>query len=118
MKPFNLNDALAGHPVITRSGVPVKQLKFFDGVSDEFCLYGVIENRVQNFTKTGKYMNCNENHLNDLFMQSVKVEKYINLYKTSELQTGLSLFDTEQEAIKFGKTLQCYYKTIKIDWED
>ena len=41
MKPFNLNDALAGHPVVTRDNRSATQLAFFEGINNKFCVYAV-----------------------------------------------------------------------------
>ncbi len=69
MKKFNLEEALAGKPVVTRDGRKVKELHLFK-TDCEYPLAGVLEhdNDVLMFTKEGvfpKYFR--ENHF-DLFM--------------------------------------------------
>ena len=54
MKPFELQKAIDGEPVVTRGGRPVTQLKFFEGTED-VSVVGVLEGRVQMWRKDGTY---------------------------------------------------------------
>lgn len=55
MKPFNLQEALAGKTVVTRSGKTVTQFAQFSLVQDEYSLYGVIEGRIHRWLRSGEY---------------------------------------------------------------
>ena len=72
MKPFDLEAALAGAPVVTRSGKPVTQLVKFDAIRSPFNLFGVVDGEVYSWGESGGY---------DLFMATVKREGWINIYK-------------------------------------
>lgn len=82
MKPFNLQEALAGKPVVTRQGDPVTQLHKFD-VQGHFSVAGVLSGAVQNWTEQGK-LYTNQEHGYDLFMASEKRTEWIVLWKLSE----------------------------------
>ena len=52
MKPFDLEAALAGAPVITRDGRPVTQLHKFDATTP-LCLVGVVGGEVYSWCLEG-----------------------------------------------------------------
>ena len=56
LKPFDLEKALAGAPVVTRNGKPVEQLVFMDkAAAGEMRLIGVIGEEVVTFTDKGEF---------------------------------------------------------------
>jgi hypothetical protein len=66
MKPFDLEKALAGEPVVTRDGRPVTQLIKFEAiVEDGYVIYGVVNNKIFNFLDSGKYDRTFESHCFD-----------------------------------------------------
>lgn len=67
MKPFNLEAALAGEPVVTRSGCKVKQITLFE-VDNQYNLVGVVGEDIFQFTKEGVFSVGNSHSL-DLFMK-------------------------------------------------
>jgi hypothetical protein len=71
MKPFNLQDALAGKPVITRIGIPIKSLKKADSTYiTVYILKGKIGNSTSYdvFTANGCYWGNHARSNKDLFM--------------------------------------------------
>ena len=54
MKPFNLELALQGHPVITRSGVEVKQFIVWD-IEGEFKLHANVNGIIKIYKTDGKF---------------------------------------------------------------
>lgn len=68
LKPFNLEAALAGEPVVTRDGQEVSQVTLFD-CSGEFPLIAVVNDGVYSFTKQGRHYNCGQPSSLDLFMK-------------------------------------------------
>ena len=66
MKPFDLERALAGEPVVTRDGRPVTQLTLFEGI-EGYCLFGVVDAAVRRWL-IGGYRNYGLNSSEDLFM--------------------------------------------------
>lgn len=77
-KPFDLERALAGDPVVTRGGWPVTQLVKFDA-SDAICpLHGVLGGNIFAWRVDGRYFtDCKFGY--DLFMAPKKRTVWVNL---------------------------------------
>jgi hypothetical protein len=128
MKPFDLEKAKAGQPVITREGLPVKFFSF--QMKNEYPICGyVIENDGQEcvtiWNENGKeYKNSESDY--DLFMTPVKKEGWINVYKdvltgvlkpVSNTVVGGGIHSSKEEAKnKIGKTPDIIQ--AKITWEE
>lgn len=69
MREFNLEKALAGHPVITRDGREVTGLYKFDGITDGYSLFGVLDGVIDGWTCQGMKFSS---HNDQLFMKVVK----------------------------------------------
>jgi hypothetical protein len=118
MKPFDLEKALAGEPVVTRDGQKIIDIHYFKYVKTKFPLVVHIENNssVDHYTIKGKWTEDFENEELDLFMYEPLIEMWVNLYQSgNEISIG-ALYKTEELAkqevyIKDGIT---YIKTIKI----
>jgi hypothetical protein len=78
-KPFNLERALAGDPVVTRDGKPVTQLTLFN-ISGRFPLVGVVDNSNESWTPTGLLCANGQTSCFDLFMAPKKRTVWVNLY--------------------------------------
>jgi hypothetical protein len=78
MKPFNLEAALAGHPVCTRDGRPVTQLVKFDCKYD-YCVFGVLDDAPASWMESGQHT-CDGNNPYDLFMAPVKKTGWVARY--------------------------------------
>jgi len=78
MKPFDLEKAKAGHPIVTRDGRDIE----FIGVSSGSLKYpvcAVFDQSIQTFTRDGLYA-LNEVSQFDLFMAPTKVKRWVNVY--------------------------------------
>lgn len=85
MRPFDLEAAKAGKPVITREGNPVR-LVCFDMQRDQPIL-GLIKNgtgkeEVNSWGSNGSYWHDNSGSGNDLLMAPEEITLWINLYKS------------------------------------
>jgi len=114
MKPFNLEEALAGKPVITRDGRKVTQLTKLDNKND-FCIVGVVDNGIEIWNLKGEYDGFPDSKF-DLFMKTEKKSIWVNVYEyESDISFG-NIFLTKTEAVskinKFNK--DTYIKTIEI----
>jgi hypothetical protein len=89
MKKFDLERALAGDPVITRDGRPVKIAGYNENADHEFCLAGWIGQIVYGWCKDGAYDSKRE-HDNDLFMAPTERKEWIVRY--DKYKTGACLF--------------------------
>jgi hypothetical protein len=115
MKKFNLQEALAGEPVISREGKQVTQLHLFEvNPSSNYSLYGVVDGHVESFTKDGKWDKDSNEGSRDLFMGPDSI--YINIYKliSGDYTIG-SNHNTKEEAAKAALGLEdTYVKTVEI----
>ena len=84
MKPFNLEQALAGKPVITRDGTPVTEIYHFKTTTEKQPVVGIIGGSVCSFTETGHFYPDKEYSKNDLLMEVEKKTVWINLYQYNE----------------------------------
>lgn len=122
MKAFNLEQALAGKPVVTRDGQSVTQLVLFKNINSPYPLhgvrlYGVGPGDVNAWSIEGKHYTIGS-HSNDLFMTPEKKEGWINIYKDVYAPNGVSVskvYNTEAEA----KSVWVSALAIcKITWEE
>lgn len=127
MKEFDLEKAKAGHPVCTRIGDEARIICF-----DRKNYYSPIVALVKNndtdtegifcYDDMGRYNDDGTECSCDLFMKSVKQEKWINIYDSNgHLFTGGSVYDSKKEAeasAEKDKETYSYYKTAKVEWED
>lgn len=68
MKPFDLEKALAGHPVVTRDGLPVKNFSDCNGtINTLYPLEGVVQGLYRTWSPTGRWDILRPSAL-DLFM--------------------------------------------------
>jgi hypothetical protein len=115
MKKFDLQKALAGEPVVTRTGLKIQQLNYFDfeGILEPIvCKIEGIES-IYHFYKDGKYFN-NLMHDKDLFMAGP--EKWVNIYYNEHLNhvTTGAIYETEEEAQKHSINVPNFQCTIKL----
>lgn len=100
MKPFDLEAALAGAPVVTRGGRPVTQLVTFD-ITGSDRLFGVVDGRIVRCWKVdGNYYSKADNDL-DLFMPSEKRTLWVNLYPSvTNLSAAIAggVYESEEHA--------------------
>lgn len=92
MKPFDLEKALAGEPVVTRDGREVTQVTKFDLIDDVYMIHAVIYGDLESFTLNGEYSKGKESEL-DLFMAPKKLSGFINVYADSA-----NIYKTKDEA--------------------
>lgn len=84
MKPFNLEKALAGEPVVTRDGRPVKIAAIDKVFVPHYVLIGWVNNMACTWYEAGVH---STNKDFDLFMaekQKVKKEGWVIMYKDED----------------------------------
>lgn len=112
MKPFDLELALAGDPVVTRCGRMVSHVREVDcqiiaevkGAGDRI------------YTRAGKYSDGFADDSLDLFMVEPRNELWVNVYR--DLGDGDLYIDhghPSEDAAKLHSDTVCYVKTIKIE---
>ena len=117
MKPFNLERALAGDPVVTRDGRPVTQLASFKAKGQN-TLYGVIDGYVGSWTPEGRW-SVDVELPNDLFMAPTKRGGWMNVYTRGNdhyVARGGDIYESEERADKHAvpKRIACVY----VEWEE
>lgn len=122
MKRFNLEEAKAGKPVVTRDGQPARII-CWDRKKEGYPIIALIgvEEDIASFTTDGRRFSYGEGHI-DLFMAPEKMEGWMNIYKGSMVgkrREGGCFYSTKKEAIENKGILRPYYVTIiKIEWEE
>ena len=85
MKPFDLEAAKAGAPLVTRDGRPAKFIAHVGDAHPSQRLLVLIDGVVHTKFESGKYASSPA-HVsdNDLFMASVKRTVWVNLYERGQ----------------------------------
>jgi inorganic pyrophosphatase len=116
MKPFNLEEAISGKPLITRNGRKVLKFHYFDLEGMDECIVAVIEGfkSIYVFHKNGRYFK-DEEDINDLCM--AEPETWINVYysKTQDKIYNSVKYNSEEEAKEnIVTTMSSYLTTVQI----
>lgn len=92
MKPFDLEKAIAGEPIVTRDG---REAKFIAHVPDLMThpIIVVIKGKLIQMLECGKWCS-DEETITDLFMAPKKRTVWVNFYDW----TNANYFDSETEA--------------------
>lgn len=117
MNPFNLQAALAGDPVITRSGQEVLRIVHFPEFQPQCRLVVLIKGETAPcyFHEDGKFYRDNDIDL-DLFMAPKKVKYYFASYRPdnySGYRPTTCLYDSE-ERLKLAAPDFLSYSSSKI----
>lgn len=122
-KPFDLEAAKAGAPVMTRDGRPVRILAF----DVEGAIYPVVaavktldgkREAIQMYTESGEYSYIVAKHDYDLVMAPVKHRAWLNVHKIDSQYVLTSNFATEESAVQQEQNSDTYITTVSIDWEE
>lgn len=101
LKPFNLEAALQGKPVVTRDGRPVKIAGYNPDANEEMTIVGWINGCPESWSSDGRYRISKIDSNTDLFMLAETVTLWVNVYEVDgSIETGTLTYDTEEEAIK------------------
>lgn len=125
MKPFNLKEALAGKPVVTRSGLPVTQLINLE--TNKYPLVGVVSGyeEPQTFTLAGSFMHSGYDYESscDLFMATTKKTGWIAYGPYYHVQTTgftTNVWLTEETAKHYYREAKSVEPlgTVEVSWEE
>jgi hypothetical protein len=96
LKPFNLERALAGDPVVTREGRKVRIMCFDRKTNNSHKIVALVENNsfetCETFDENGKYTQLDEESTFDLFMVPKSQKYYVSIF-----------FDESAERIRCGE---------------
>lgn len=120
MKPFNLEEAKAGKPVVTREGKKVLELYHFKNSTIDIgqTIVAIIEgdDSLKTYYPDGRFLSTHIGRL-DLFMAEETKLAWINVYlhpQVGELTISPTYY-SESAAIEQGLKNPHYIKTIKIE---
>ena len=122
MKPFNLEEAKAGKPVITMAGRPARVLCFDAKIFDTTPLYVLVEDENHREFAIMATLNGETCHSgNKLYMKTEKKTGWVNIYRISSVGDGREchkIYKTKEEAIYAARQDAYLITTIKIEWEE
>ena len=124
MKPFSLEEYIKNpsRKVVTRDGLNARII-CTDRKDLKFPIVALIETKLggeflQYYTKDGTYFVddlCDA----DLLFLPEKYEGWINLHKNEQGRVFPSyIYQTEEDAEKYGVGNDSYITTVKIEWEE
>lgn len=116
LKPFNLENALAGKSVVTRIGKRVTEIKYFTTSEKSQKLYAVVDGRIYSYSDDGQYYLdkvVKTNH--DLFMEVETVKKYV-AYNTRTGSVIPHCIEKDDELFIYYSG-HCDYQIIEFDAE-
>ena len=122
-KPFDLEAAKAGAPVMTRDGRPARILAF-DLKAEGFPIVAAVKTpdgkyeAIQTYTESGEYNYVVAKHDNDLVMALVKHRAWVNVHKIGSQYVLTSNFNTKESAVQQGQNSDTYITTVPIEWEE
>lgn len=124
MEAFDLQKALAGEPVITRDGRPVKIAGYNPDANNNSNVIGWVGKEYQCWYSNGWYLPTKGHDL-DLFMApkpKVKREGWVNIYR-KPLQKEEKIFDWPCRLFLTKKIADEYaapqrIACVKIEWEE
>lgn len=125
MKQFNLQAFLKNptRPIITRDGnrarIVCTDRNHKDYPIVALVLIGRTE-RMCGYREDGMYLDATPSSM-DLFFDPTKKEGWVNIYKTTTLETICSpgsVFNTKEEALSHKSGVLEYVGTCKIEWEE
>ena len=111
MKPFNLEAAKRGEPIVCRDGIKAKFITHFSGISDDRCVIALIMEKLFIFGKDGKHVEENRSSY-DLFMAPKKQTLWINIYRDSA-----TVYHSEQEANMNANPARLYGRAYQVEVE-
>lgn len=122
LKPFNLERALAGDPVVTKNGRKITELRFFS-TKNEHPVAGFIDgsNQLQQWTVQGqRYGKYSESDF-DLFMAPIEKSGWIKIF-TQQVgaikATTSCIYDNEADALNFSSPGAPTGLVVQIKWTE
>lgn len=124
MKPFDLEKAKAGAPVCTREGFKARII-CFDANNDRFPIVALLKSDngkeyPASFTKEGRFSDGEVDSSNDLLMEGIKKEGWINIYEAFMERCIGTVHKSKEEAMRmkvYEKDVT-YKATVRVEWEE
>ncbi|EGN00240.1 hypothetical protein HMPREF1017_00766 [Bacteroides ovatus 3_8_47FAA] len=124
MKPFDLEKAKAGAPLRTREGFRAR-IVCFDADNDRFPIVALLKSDngkeyPASFTKEGRFSDGEVDSSNDLLMEGIKKEGWINIYESLKERCIGAVYNSKEAAMrmKFNEKGITYITTVRVEWEE
>ena len=115
MKPFDLEKALAGEPVVTKNGRKVTQLHYFPNLGSDFKVIAHLEHsfNFDTFKINGMY----SDRYSEIDLMMAEPERWVNVYysKAQDNVWASQFYESESEAKEHIISTSSYQTTIKIN---
>ena len=122
MKPFNLDEYLKNpsRKVVTRDGRNVKIHCTNYYLGNQCVIAEVVDiDRSFSFNQYGVQIGTSGDSPLDLFFITEEHEGWINLHKNGQTRVFPSyIYQTKEDAEKYGVGKDSYITTVKIEWEE
>ena len=115
IKPFNLEDALAGKPVVTRGGKRVTDFAYFPTYAYRQKFYAVVDGDLYAYSDDGSYHTDYKESSVDLFMEVETVKKYIAYNKRTGSVISSCIKENDELFMQYSG--HCDYQIIEFDAE-
>jgi hypothetical protein len=120
LKPFNLEQALAGKPVMTREGRKVVRIFYAEEACENSQVICVFETGVVfPYYKDGAYTTSSS--VNDLVMAPTKKEGYVVMFYNNsqkDFLVGTKIWASREDAEIWSKGCEAVFAIAKIEWEE
>ena len=125
MRPFNLEKAADGEPVMTKNGLPARVICVdannpLEDIDEKVCVIALVEEggleKVRRYNDKGEHRGvvADKPEL-DLVMKTQKYEGWINVYP--EWKCSRNVYPTKEDA-KANAREEEVVDTVKIEWEE
>lgn len=121
MKPFNLEQALAGVPVVTRKGYPIVELKYMQSTDNLAVVRDEDGQYVSYFIPASGKLSDTIDYATDLFMAPAKKEGYVVMFYNNsqkDFLVGTKIWASKQDAEIWSKGCEAVFAIAKIEWEE
>lgn len=118
LKPFNLEKALAGDPVVTRDGRKVTEIAHFKTFYNSQNIIAVLNGQFYSFFENGQYIAQDQDTEFDLRMapKIVKKSGWLNVYPNNAV--GYTVHPTKESADINKCDISNRVACIFIEWEE
>lgn len=117
-KPFDLEKAMAGEPVVTRDGIPYK-FGAYNPDAENYKIVGWINRTYEAHLDNGKYLYSGDKSSSDLFMAAKTQKVWVNLWRDGDGGIKSHAFVSEElaETHKSITADSIFLKTIETEVE-
>jgi len=113
MKPFNLEAAMHGEPIVCRDGTPAKFIAYVPEAEDFSVVVALVDGIVRASHIDGRCVR-GENISKDLFMASTKRTVWVNFYPDGAAEW----FDSEFAALNCARSLLTNGRAYPVEVEE